>query len=500
MTPVRDDLCKHGPVRTPEPQEQAGPKPAGYVANASWLFVAEIIGKVASFVFLLFVARELGRRGYGTFSFAIAFADLFLMIGTLGLNTVLIREAARDREALSDIFRSAFWLRFPLGLIALAAAAIASLAVTDSPTALAAVLLLGGGLFVDDLTSLLGAVFRAFEQARLYAAAMLTNRIVSALLGIVVVLVTRDLVLVGIAYLTGSFAGLLVGIALVRGWWSPWQALKGRPTRVRYLLKEASVLAIAGALNMAIFRLDTVMLQVLRGAAEVGIYGVAYRFFDSFLFVSHGLATVALPRVARLGSSRGSAHNFQLTLALTLAFYIPLAIGSIAAGRWVIVGLFSERFAPAAAALPWLMGAAALYAVAYLARVSTIGLGGRSQLLWVAGAALAANVVLNLVLIPSRGATGAAVATFITEVFEAGATLLVFYRLNHSASGGRVLLVPVVAGAVMALALLPTGIEDLQAILVGAPTYAAALVVATLVLVPRTLLGELRKVLRPSEI
>lgn len=489
-----------GAVQTPEPEGQTGPEPGGYVANASWLLVAEVIGKIASFVFLLFVARELGRRGYGTFAFAIAFADLFLMVGTLGLNTVLIREAAKDRSALSDIFRSAFWLRFPLGLVALGAAAVASLAVTNSSTAVAAVLLLGGGLFIDDLTSLLGSVFRAFEQARLYAAAMLTNRIVSAALGTAVVLVTGDLILVGVAYLIGSTAGALVGVALVRRWWSPWQALKGRPTRVRYLLKEASVLAVAGALNMAIFRIDTVMLQMLRGAAEVGIYGVAYRFFDSFLFVSHGLATVALPRVARLGSSRGSAHNFQLTLALTLAFYIPLAIGSIAAGRWVIVGLFSERFAPAAAALPWLMGAAALYAVAYLARVSAIGLGGRTQLLYVAGAALVLNIALNLALIPTRGALGAAIATFVTEVFEAGATALVFFRLNRDASGSKVLLAPIVAGVLMALVLLPAGIEDLAAILVGALAYAAALVVAALVLVPRSLLHELRRVLRPSEL
>lgn len=477
----------------------ATPRPAGYVSNASWILLGEVAGKIASFVFLLFVARELGRRGYGTFSFAIAFADLFLIIGTLGLNTVLIREAAQDREGLSDIFRSAFWLRFPLGLVALAAAAIASLSVTGSRTALLAVLLLGGGLFVDDLTSLLGAVFRAYEQARLYTSAMLTNRFVSAALGITVVLATGDLVAVGIAYLIGSCAGGLVGVVLVRRWWSPVGALRGRPTRMRFLLKEASVLGVAGALNMAIFRLDTVMLQAIRGAAEVGIYGVAYRFFDSFLFVSHGLAAVVLPRVARMRSSRRSAHNFQLTLALTLAFYIPLAIGSVPAGRWVIRGLFSERFTPAADALPWLLWAAALYSIAYLARVSAIGLGGRTQLLLVAGGALALNIVLNLALIPSRGAVGAAMATFATEVLEAAATLIVFLRLNRSGAGASVLLAPVVAGAVMALVLVVTGVTNLGAIVVGGTTYLVALAVSVRLIIPRPLLHDLRQVLRPSD-
>ena len=91
-----------------------------FAGNALWLMSGEAVGKVASFLFVVIVARGLGAAQYGYFNFALSFMPLFLMLGADGIEFTLIREIARDKTRLSELFVTGLVLRVGLGLIALA--------------------------------------------------------------------------------------------------------------------------------------------------------------------------------------------------------------------------------------------------------------------------------------------------------------------------------------------------------------------------------------------
>lgn len=460
-----------------------------FAANAASLVMAQAVGKVASFVFVLIVTRGLGTVEYGYFNFAVSFVPLFLILGTWGLDVAIVRGVAADKTKLSPLVASGLAIRAGSGAVALALAAAIGLALTDNDTAYATLLLVGLALLLDEVTTLLGTVFNLFERTTALSLVLVINRVLSTGLALAAIAADHDIVVVSATYLAGSAGALVVATAILRRRFPPIHLRDANTETIKHLMHQGAPLGIAGALNMALFRVDAVLLQAIKGAAAVGMYGIAYRFLDSFLFVAYGIGQVVMPRIAKQGAQDQGAEatrSFSLVLAVILAFYLPIAVGALFTARWVVTTLFGSEFAGAADAVKWLTGASVFYAIAYIARVSSVALGRRRQIALIAGAVLALNIVGNLVAIPAYGFNGAAAVTFASEVVEAIALLVVFARTQTTdrLAIERVVLVPMAAAAVMAAALLVANTQDGAGVAVGALAYTVALAAAARLIAP----------------
>lgn len=478
------------------PTDDPTPRARRAAGNAAWLVSADAAGKIASLLFVIIVARGLGSVQYGYFNFAASFVPLFLMVAAWGLNVALVREVARDRDQMPELLASAFAMRLIFGVGALLVALVAAPFFVDGTEALLTVVLVGIALLFDELAGLIGAVFKAFETMRYDALVNITNRVASTLLALLVLALGGGLVMMSVTYLLGSFGALFFGWTVLRRKFPAVGPGDVALSRMRVLFAQGLPLGIAAVLNMALLRLDVVMLQAIEGPVAVAMYGVAFRFFESFLFVGWALPSVVMPGLSRSGAGPESARLVQLTAASNLAFYLPLAVGAPFAAEAVITTVFSEEFAAAAEAVPWVSAAAIFYALAHLARHASIALGRGKEIAWIAGAALAMNVALNLVLIPRYSFEGAALATLACEVVEAGALLWLFARSNGSFAVGGVVAAPVVSALVMGGTLLATGIRGWAAVGVAAVIYPLVLAGATRVLAPqegRTLRAMLRR-------
>ncbi|MDQ1397623.1 MAG: hypothetical protein QOG64_2882, partial [Acidimicrobiaceae bacterium] len=424
--------------------EEGGATSGGrqFASNAFWMILSESAGKVASVAFVLLVARSLGTAAYGYFNFATSFVPLLLIFATWGLNLALIRELARQTDRLSELFSSGLVLRAGLGAAAIAVAIAISPLFVDNGQAVAVIAVVGVALFLDELSNLLGAVFKAFERMKFNAVVNLANRILSIVFAIVVLARGGGLIALCVAYLLGSVGAFVCAWLTLGRFFPPVHLRDASRTVVKQLARQGMVIGLAGGLNMAVFRIDAVMLQAIKGPVAVGLYGVAYRFIDAILFISWSLANVALPRISRAGRSRVTDRTCTATAALLLAFYLPIGVGSLFTARWVVTLLFSKRYAVAAPAVPWLTFAAVFYALAFLARMATIALGRRSAVVWVAALSLAVNIGVNAFAIPRYGYQGAAVVTFITEVVDAVVMIAVFARTLGRVPLSKVLLVP----------------------------------------------------------
>jgi O-antigen/teichoic acid export membrane protein len=461
--------------------------PAGYsrkfVGNAAWMLTGQAVGKVASFVLVVIIARGLGPTEYGIFNFAQSFVPLFLTFGTWGLELAVVREATRALERVSELFSSGFLVRISLASLALAASVGLTPLLTDGNQAFYAVAVLGLALFLDELSGFVGTVFKAFERMSFYALVITTNRILSTVLALVALLLHKGLVIISLTYLIGSLGALAFAWVALKRYFPPIHLRDFRAPVARKLAKQGLPLGVAAVLNTALFRIDAVMLQAIRGAAAVGLYGVAYRFLESFLFVSWSLSSVAFPRMARAGATGVSTRTFETTMVLMLSFYLPVAIASWFIADWVVASLFGERYLPAAGAVPWLTAAGVFYGVAYLSRLAYIALGRRSAITWIAAGALVINMGLNAVLIPKFGFVGAAAVTCSTEVLEAALLLGAFTRVSGYRFS-RALLAPVVATTIMGGVLSLSQLKNANAALVAIPVYLVTLAVAVRILAP----------------
>jgi O-antigen/teichoic acid export membrane protein len=106
------------------------------------------------------------------------------------------------------------------------------------------------------------------------------------------------------------------------------------------------------------------------------------------------------------------------------------------AGAFITL-LYGKGWSEAAPAFAWLLGASVLQVqTAFLSR--RLVAGGREKVMpFGQGLAAFANVGVNLLLIPSMGALGAAIATFVAEacvlaVYLVGPRVFHLYRANRS--------------------------------------------------------------------
>src|SRR3989344_947561 len=72
------------------------------IKNTFWLLSAEGISKLLMVILVIVIARHIGVEGYGTFSFAFAFASLFSIIVDFGFSTLTIRDVSRDKTLSKD--------------------------------------------------------------------------------------------------------------------------------------------------------------------------------------------------------------------------------------------------------------------------------------------------------------------------------------------------------------------------------------------------------------
>jgi O-antigen/teichoic acid export membrane protein len=205
------------------------------------------------------------------------------------------------------------------------------------------------------------------------------------------------------------------------------------------------------------FRIDTLMLQRMKGEHSVGIYGAAVTLLYSALLLSQALVTSVFPVIARAQSLTEPAARkvMRRALTLSLAASLPLALGTAAIARPLRIALYGERYAAGAASLTLLMATLPLLFVTNLFGHCLAALGRQRTVLGVASANAALNVTLNLWLIPRWDYDGASFATLLTEVLGLSLFLVILRRDLRGAvdlSGlGKVFVLNAVLGVALLL-------------------------------------------------
>ena len=444
--------------------------------NVLWMLLAEVAGKGAGLVFFVIVARALGAEEFGHFTFAISFIPLFLIFANWGLDSAFVREVARNRERVSELFASGLVLLAGLGMAGLAVSFAAALLFVDHGGPYEALVIVGLALFCDEVSSFIGTIFKGFERMEFFALAVLANRVLSTALSAAVLIAGAGLVPVCLAYLAGSVGGLLFGLAALKRYFPPVSLSSARRETVAGLFGIGLPLGFAGFLSTAVYRIDAVMLGLIKGPVPLAIYGVAYRFFESLLFVAWALANVALPRISLARGREETTRIVELTSAALLAFYLPIAVGAPFAADWIVVTLFSSKYAAAGSVVPVLTAAALFYGIEAFGRITAIALGHRKEILWITGLTLVFNVAANSVAIPLYGFRGAAWTTLATEILGAILLAALFVRIHEAPRVRKIVSVPASASLAMAAMLLLLGARDAQAIVVAFVTYPVLLV------------------------
>ncbi len=421
--------------------------------------------------------RYLGPGGYGRFSLALSFVQLFGVLADAGLTTIVVRELAQRPERGPEVVGSALALRSGLAVLASALAALVALAMPYPPDVRIAVLIAVVPLSLGLLNSAFVAVLQSDLRAGRVAIADVLGRAASlAAVGVVIVL---DLGFYAVVAATAAGAAVtLLSTSLLARPLLPARPRADRAT-ARGLLLAALPLGAALALNEVYFRADALIISLTRSFEEVGVYALAWRVGELTATFPGVFLLAVFPVLARYVA----AADPRMRNALHTAGDVLLLGGvAIAAGGAVVASKLAHtlgggEFAAAAAPMRILLAASAFGFLNGLYGHALIARNRQLAALWLNVLALSLNLALNIALVPTYGIMAAAWTGLASEIaILAGSTWLMRRHLDYLPSFG-VLLKALPAGAAMAAAVWPLRDQPLWlSVPVGAAVYLGAIV------------------------
>lgn len=396
-----------------------------FFRDSAWLFVMEILVRFKALIVLPILTRQLGTADFGVWSQVTVMTALLVPIAMLGTDAAMMRYL--PGQALAEqVRRYSAILLFILAGATLLATLLYLLRVP------LASLFFGGDARHAELIPLAAlalltaigiASLRAWWRIRNDAKRFGVIAVAQGMLGIGAVLAALvgggDVVAV-IAWTIAGDALLLLALAvlLARGrvWSAPdWSVLWP-------YIRFGIVVLPAGFAMWGINYVDRLFLLNYSSIATVGIYALAYSLASLFVQVVTG------PIFAMYATSAAQLHAqhehaslqrlFDRSLEAIFLLASPVIAILLFNGEDLLNLLSTPEFAAGAIVLPIVAAGNTLLVVSAYFETS-LGLDNKPQIgTYAAITALVSNVLLNLLLIPPFGMTGAAIATLACFVVQ----------------------------------------------------------------------------------
>lgn len=183
------------------------------------------------------------------------------------------------------------------------------------------------------------------------------------------------------------------------------------------LLRRAPTFGLNALYTSLYLSVDVIMLQQMRGEAEVGLYRAAAVGIALLPQVADTIVTGIFPRMARhLGDRAAAGEELRFLSRVLLALSLPAALGGVILAEPLVVLLGGEEFAEAGLAFAIMAPMLPFRFLTNAYGMTLTSLDRQEER--TRGALLAAilNIGLNLFVIPRFGAAGAAATTLLTDV------------------------------------------------------------------------------------
>ncbi len=420
---------------------------------------ASILSKVIAVALLPLYTRYLTPADYGAAEVMFSAVVAASIVVRFGLIEAVLRFYYKDGEdpdrVVASSFAGLFWFATLGALIALPFATPLSEALLDRPAADLARISIGG-LWVLTMFEFMLTLFRLEERARAYFVTTIVNVLVT--IGLTVVLVVgldegaRGL-LIG-SYASG--AAFVVGLIAVQRHRLSLRFDRGLLRRLlRFGLPTMPAEASLYLLNF----IDRIIIVRTVGLAEAGLYSLAVKFAQGVNVLVRGFQLAWPPLAYSIRDDEQARRAYATVVTLFVAGCAFVVTGMWLFSRWIVRALAAPEFFDSYEAVGLISTAVTLYAL-YMVLVVILGRTGRTEFNFPATiAALAVNVALNLILVPSLEIVGAGIALvasyLVVLVLMYGFSQRLFPVPYQWARLGRVVLTSAVLVAVGEL-LMPT--------------------------------------------
>lgn len=383
--------------------------------NTISLIIREALNKGALFVLFILIGRLMGKESLGRFSLALVISQIFYFGTELGLNTLIIREVAKDRLLSGKYLINIGVLRVISGFFTMCLICAAAAVIGARGEAAVVIYLCGLSYLFVNIINLYTSIFRAHEKMELeLLVSFLKNALFlpSAIwaiynnMGLVAVfnifLVSNLLALAAAHFIFIKKMGYPSDLKLDFGFW-------------KNQLIQTSPLWLSQLFGVAYLKIAPLLLFRLRGEEAVGLYNAGFVVVDGFWIMAGCFVYSVFPVLSRLTDKREIRKEYLARAKTMILVFLVLGAAVFLFANGLIPLFYGQKFSEIVPLVRVLLVAALLVALDTYNSMTIIAIGRQFFLPFINAAGLAANFIFNIFFIPRFNYTGSAYALIASE-------------------------------------------------------------------------------------
>lgn len=392
--------------------------------------ITKILSTVLALVGIGLITRYLGTEGFGQYATVLAFFAFFGALADLGLYAIATREISREGADEEAVLGSVLGLRITsAALVVLASPFLAAL--LPYPFHVKAGIVLAALSFGFSSTYL---VLNGLFQKNLAMDRVGIAEVLGKILQIIGIFLAVKLDLgfdavVGAMVFSLAFNCLAV-ILLSRRYAKIRLDFDTRKWRA--FLKESLPMGVSVLVTFAYFKLDTIILSMLKESADVGVYNAAYKVIENLTFFPSMIIGLVFPMMSRyvFSNTKRFSELLNETLRVFVIMAIPMVIGTLLLSDQIIALIGGSEFSASAQVLRILIFSLAAIFFGNFFNNILVAAGKQALLMRILAVCAAFNITANLFLIPRFSYMGAATTSVATELLVVILTALASLKVT----------------------------------------------------------------------
>ena len=384
--------------------------------NAGWIVGGRIAQMILSFFVGVLTARYLGPQNYGIINYASAYVAFFSSFCTLGINSVIIKEFSDEPDKQGETIGTAILLRIISSILSIVLILSISRIFDGNELEINIIVGICSLSVIFQTMDTLNYWFQAKYQSKITSIATLIAYIVTSTYRIILLVCNKDVIWFAAAL---SVDQLCIAIILIISYF------KYHGPKFSFSYKKAKRLLgksynyILSGMMVAIYgQTDKLMLKQMLDEEAVGYYSLASSINSLWVFLLAAVIDSIYPTIVALFAQSKDAFERKNRQLYAIVSYLSIFVA-------ICIMLFGKKFIQIVYGDAYLGAAEPLSIICWYTMFSYLGVARNAWIVcnnqqkylkYICAFSALANVILNLILIPQSGASGAALASLITQI------------------------------------------------------------------------------------
>ncbi len=379
---------------------------------------------LSNFIFPLitysYVARIISPSGIGKVAFVNSVLSYFIYIASLGIPSYGLRECAKlrnDKEKLSKTFQELLIINLVSTMFAYILLFIVIISVNKLYNYKILFLIMSSQIFLNSIG--VEWLYQALEEYSYITIRSVFFKVIGVLLTFILIKSPDDILLYGFLTIFAASANYICNFINIHKYIT---FKKFKNYNLKKHFKPIFSLLTASIIISIYANFDIVMLGFISSEYEVGLYNAALKIKSILLSLSTAITAVMIPRISYYIQNKDEKGINKLlikSLQISLLIAFPVCIYCLLFSKNILLFVCGISYIEAENTLKLLM-------ILILPLILTnlfgnqilIPFGKENRFSQSVFIGMWINLILNLLLIPKYGASGAAFGSIITEIWN----------------------------------------------------------------------------------